>query len=106
MRQQQHLKLFCFICYCIDNWKKPVQDNIYITTLLYLLFQLYIILIHKSGKNSIKLLKFNLIYDLNTNGGELVQLSGANCRGVNVLWGELSRGELTSTPKPLPYTSG
>jgi len=29
-----------------------------------------IILIHNSGKNSIKLLRFNLIHDLNTNGGE------------------------------------
>jgi len=39
-----------------------------------------------SGKNSIKLSKFNLIlYDLNTNGGE------CGCGG------DMSRGELTST---------
>jgi len=54
-----------------------------IEKILYLLVQTYIILNHNSGENSIKLLKFNVIYDLNTNGGELVQLLGANCRGVN-----------------------
>ena len=46
-----------------------------------------------SGENSIKLLQFNIIYDLNTNRGELVQLLGANCRGGECgCAGELSRG--------------
>ena len=56
---------------------------------------------HNSGKNSINLLKFNLILDLNTNGVELVQLLGRIVAGGECgCGGELLRGELTST-RPL-----
>jgi len=40
-----------------------------------------------------------LMYDLNTNGGELVQLLGVNSCGWMWIWGWIHAGELTSTHK-------
>ena len=48
----------------------------YIIILISSIYNYIIILIHNSGKISIKLLTFNLTYEGNTNGGELVQLLG------------------------------
>ena len=81
-----NLFIILFIHFGRANYRlreKNVQDNNIYNKLFYtysfkhsVIFLLLIILIHNSGKNSIKLLKFNLIHDLNTNGGELVQLLG------------------------------